>query len=286
MELLQLRYFCDAAQTQNFSRTAHKFNVPPSNISQSIKRLEKELSQSLFSRTANSLTLNENGREFFEKINQAIRLIDEAKAELCDDENKGRLKLCIVTNRQLSMLTMEKFRKLYPEVVIMSCYDISDNDADFDIIITDDNFGGGNMKRELIVSEEVAIAMNRDNPLAQKKKITAADICNENFLCMNKGSSLYEVTMQVCGELGFEPNIVIESPDPGFIRKCVELGLGVTIVPVVSWEGLCSENVVIKSIGGFCRNTYAYWDSHKPMRKSTKNFLRLLKEECNALMNK
>ena len=286
MELLQLRYFCDAAQTQNFSKTAQKFNVPPSNISQSIKRLEKELSQSLFSRTANSLALNENGREFFEKVSEALRLIDEAKAELCDDENKGRLKLCIITNRQLSMLTMEKFRKLYPEVVIMSCYDISDNDADFDLVIADETFDGSNMKREIIVSEDMALAMNRDNPLACKKKITAADICNESFLCMNKGASLYEVTVRICSRLGFEPNIVIESPDPGFIRKCVELGLGVTVVPVVSWEGLFSDNVVIKSLGGFCRNTYAYWDSRKPMRKSTKNFLRLLKTECNALMNK
>ncbi|MBR2431832.1 MAG: LysR family transcriptional regulator, partial [Clostridia bacterium] len=42
MELLQLKYFCDAAETQNFSKTAKKYLVPTSNISQSIKRLEKE----------------------------------------------------------------------------------------------------------------------------------------------------------------------------------------------------------------------------------------------------
>ena len=44
MELLQLMYFCDAAETENFSRTAKKYHVPPSDISQSIKRLELELS--------------------------------------------------------------------------------------------------------------------------------------------------------------------------------------------------------------------------------------------------
>jgi len=52
MELLQLTYFCDAAVTQNFSKTAQKYNVPPSNISQSIKRLERELSAPLFDRRA------------------------------------------------------------------------------------------------------------------------------------------------------------------------------------------------------------------------------------------
>ena len=52
MELLQLTYFCDAAATQNFSQTAKRFNVPPSNISQSIKRLEEELGVPLFTRSA------------------------------------------------------------------------------------------------------------------------------------------------------------------------------------------------------------------------------------------
>ena len=49
MELLQLTYFCDAARSENFSQTARKFFVPPSNISQSIGRLEKELGCALFS---------------------------------------------------------------------------------------------------------------------------------------------------------------------------------------------------------------------------------------------
>ena len=42
MELLQLRYFCHAAETESFTVTAKHFCVPPSDISQSIKRLEKE----------------------------------------------------------------------------------------------------------------------------------------------------------------------------------------------------------------------------------------------------
>jgi len=65
MELLQLKYFCDAAKTQNFSQTAKKFMVPPSDISQTVKRLEKELGVALFSRHANRIVLNENGKRFF-----------------------------------------------------------------------------------------------------------------------------------------------------------------------------------------------------------------------------
>jgi len=62
MELLQLRYFCDAAQTENFSQTAREYQVPTSNISQTIKRLESELGTELFHRRKNHIFLNEQGR--------------------------------------------------------------------------------------------------------------------------------------------------------------------------------------------------------------------------------
>ena len=60
MEMLQLKYFKDAAETQNFSKTAQKFTVPTSAVSQSIRRLEKEMGTPLFARTSNRITLNED----------------------------------------------------------------------------------------------------------------------------------------------------------------------------------------------------------------------------------
>ena len=45
MELLQLRYFFESAKTENFSKTAQKFQVPTTSVSASVKRLEKEMEQ-------------------------------------------------------------------------------------------------------------------------------------------------------------------------------------------------------------------------------------------------
>lgn len=43
MEFLQLRYFYESAQNENFAKTAEKFMVPASSVSASVKRLEQEL---------------------------------------------------------------------------------------------------------------------------------------------------------------------------------------------------------------------------------------------------
>ena len=57
MDLLQLRYFCHAAECENFSRTAGKYNVPTSNISQMVKRLENLLAMFLMNGVKIHLTL-------------------------------------------------------------------------------------------------------------------------------------------------------------------------------------------------------------------------------------
>lgn len=278
MELLQLKYFCDAAQTENFSKTAKKYSVPPSNISQSIKRLESELSVKLFNRKSNSLTLSEQGEKFYIKIKKALDIMDEARDEITDVAEKGIIKICIMVHRQTAMRVMEKFRQKYPDVVIMSSYTPPVENEEFDLVIADDRFELKGAERKMIVSEEISLAVNSKNPLSNVENLTVKDIENESFISMNKGSSLYTITQKICNEFGFEPNIVMQSPDPVFIRKCVELNLGITFVPTLSWKGLFAENVVLKKLNGFHRTTYAYINKNKFVKKSVYNFLEMLKE--------
>ena len=71
MEILQLLYFCSAAETENFAQTAKVYGVPATSISQSVRRLEKELEVTLFDRVANGVKLNERGKVFYAKQKNA-----------------------------------------------------------------------------------------------------------------------------------------------------------------------------------------------------------------------
>ena len=68
MELLQLRYFKEACESENFSAVANKYMVPQPSISKTIKKLENELGVQLFDRNGKKISLNGNGRYFYEKI--------------------------------------------------------------------------------------------------------------------------------------------------------------------------------------------------------------------------
>ena len=119
------------------------------------------------------------------------------------------------------------------------------------------------------------IAIHKENPLAKKDEISVSDLKAESFIGFCEESSLYKVTAKNCQKLKFTPNYVIQSPDPFYVRKCVELNLGIAFVPTFSWKGLFSNEVVIKNIGNFNRQTYAYLNDTHP-KKSVENLLNLL----------
>ena len=57
MELQQLRYFDEVARTQHVTNSAKKLNVAQPALTQSIRRLERELGVTLFERVGRNVRL-------------------------------------------------------------------------------------------------------------------------------------------------------------------------------------------------------------------------------------
>ena len=87
--------------------------------------------------------------------------------------------------------------------------------------------------RVLWAEENFLLAYNKTG-FVINDNITSSELKNLPFITMGKGSSIYKHALRICGHLGFSPNIVLQSEDPFYIRKCVELGLGIAIVPEFS----------------------------------------------------
>ena len=278
MELLQLKYFCDAAETENFSRTAQKHQVPPSDVSQSIKRLEAELSVKLFDRSANRIALNVRGKAFYQKARQALSLLEDARVEAADHEDAGEIRLSVQTNRRIVMQTVRSFRQLHPKVDVLTTHQLHSDLGDFHLIIGDEALAESGFRRRKLLSEDIYLAMSRSNPLAAGEEINAEELRTEPFISLGPGNSMHSITLAACRQWGFAPHIAIQSDDPFYIRKCVELNLGVAVIPSVSWKGQISESIYLRKIDGFQRNTYVYWDDKKYMPACAKAFLEMLEQ--------
>ena len=284
MELLQLTYFCDAAESENFTKTAQRFSVPASNISQTIHRLEKELGVKLFDRRSNKAMLNEAGRVFYKSVKSALDSIEEGKQRLSDlnESDTGEVKLLILTSRNIVANAIGRFKEKYPNTVFSVSHRVENSNDGFDLIISDQPPFGRTMQRHLLLSEDMMLAVKKGSEW-DNENVNLAELGSARFVSMYSGHSLYRIADKVCTDLGFKPNIAIQSDDPYYMRKYVELGMGVAIVPSISWQGLFSDDVVLKSIGKIKRETYIYSDPEKYMPTVVRSFLDELISVCGSL---
>lgn len=264
MELLQLRYFADAANRENFSETAARFHIPQSAVSQTVKKLETELGVQLFDRLGNRVRLNEQGRRFLQAVETALPALDSAVRELSDgkEELSGEVRLLIRCSRRLVTECISAFRADFPKVSISLTHDPQCRDwGRFDLIVAEDLQLLRAYERELLLEEPILLAVPSSHRLAMQAEARLGDLQTERFVSMTQGSSLRKILTDACRTLGFTPIIGIESDDPYYVRSYVAMGLGIALIPAVSWSGQFDGSVRLLSISdrALSRQTYVCW---------------------------
>lgn len=264
MELLQLKYFSHAARTENFSHTAQHFRVPTSCISAGIKKLETEIGVKLFDRTANRVQLNEYGKIFSQAIDKSEKLLKKANADIVDLAQTpfGEIKLLILTNRQKVTETISEFKLRYPKVSFIinhQWHEELSNMNEYDIIVSDQKMMTDNFNQTFWLSEEIFLAVHKDNHLSKKTCVSSNELQYEKFILMHKGSSLRRCSDSFFAEKHIIPDIVIECDDPQYIRKYLKMGLGVTFFPEFSWKEQISSDISLLKINeGLYRDSFIY----------------------------
>ena len=56
------------------------------------------------------------------------------------------------------------------------------------------------------------------------------------------------------------------------MRKYVEMGMGITLTPSISWKGMFSDNVRLIDLGDIYRNIYLYHKPEAEMSRAAKLF--------------
>ena len=276
MEILQLTYFCHAAECENFSNTAEHFDVPTSNISRAVRAIEKELGAKLFNRTANKISLNEKGKEFYVHVKKALTELHIGTLSVSDDTvtPSGDIKILISTCRRIVTQAIEICQKQYPNVKFVVKHGVDNEDYDF--IISDNPPQKGEFHKTLLADEKLLFAIPENSNINAKN---APDILkNERFISLGKGTRLHDLTVQICRSFGFEPNISIQTDDPYYVRKYIEMGLGVALYPAISWNDLVPKGARLIDLGAPNRRIYVFVKKDSAHLTTQKVFLEILKK--------
>jgi len=262
MDLLQLKYFCHAASTQNFSQTAREFLVPTSNISQCIKRLEAELGVTLFIRSANRLQLSPQGELFYKGIQKTLTTLDSTIFSVKSSVSNESIRLAICQHRQTVMRALETFLSKYPGIQIP--YERPPKPAwgfdtgGYDLIIADGSIDDPAFEKEHIF--RVKCVLITPKKFFPKGEITAELLAQQTFISLPPGSYMYRNTQDFFRELNIAPPILTEERHSiHFVPRCIEERQGVAFAsPRTQWAVHMVEFLDIYDIGHIYNDVYIY----------------------------
>lgn len=212
MELLQLKYFLELAESQHLTRVAERMYVSPSAISSSIARLEAELGVKLFDRIGRNIKLNDYGQAYLPYVKNALNeLIDGEKAMFDMSISSDNHVTIVMSNPYLWLDTLHEFSRKYPEINFKhflfdpALSPSKEPHADVDLMImAPESYSDLGWESTILFEDRIALAVPPYHRFAGRKTISLIEAKDEWFV--NLSDSLFS---QYCDilfqEAGFEP---------------------------------------------------------------------------------
>jgi DNA-binding transcriptional LysR family regulator len=133
-KLFAMQTFVRVVETGGFSAVARERNTSQSSVSKQIAALENSLGVKLLTRTTRSLTLTEEGEQYFEEVRRLVAEVAEAEARLRHGEEqlRGILRVAapVAFGLRVLMPHVRSFLKLHPNIKI----DLKLNDNVIDLV--------------------------------------------------------------------------------------------------------------------------------------------------------
>lgn len=260
MHLQQLRHLCEIAKRGSLTRAAEELYVSQPALSKTIKSLEAELGFPLFARNGKTLALNDNGKLYVERVERGLSMIDDAK-KIVRETNELPVEE-VTISVYASMLSFSnillRHMKLYPSVKVNLYVVLSDNPSyshSCDMYIVSTPVVPKGMDVYPLFTEEMVLVVPKGHPLDNRETIELREAADCEFVTGNHGATR-ATTKTYCNFAGFEPKVVFQTNDVYVVREVVREGLGVALVPKISWASVISENThVVRVTYPVCERT-------------------------------
>lgn len=287
MELRQLEYFQMASRLRNITRAAERLRVSQPNITVAIKKLESELGIQLFDRSQKQLSLTPEGTVFLNRIDLALRNIQDAVLEVNDYKQlqKGTIKIGIppMMGAYLFPKIFSSFRKrysnldiyLYEEGSMTIREQLERDELDFGIIIISN--ASTSLQLLPMSKNQIMACVSENSPLSEKERLSLYDIAASDVIMQKEGSFLRQTILQEMKEVDIVPNIVLESNQVVTIKGLVSRGVGIAFLLDIVLEdfpgihAIPLENPLFVDVG-------LAWKKDRYISKAAQSFIDFCKD--------
>lgn len=252
----QLAAFAAVARERGFSRAARRLGRTQSAVSQAVARLEEDLGARLFLRQGRTTELTPAGRLLLDRAHRVLDEMDRAREGLQSLAELREGSLVVGTSDTLAYYLLPPaiaaFRARYPGVELRldnrpspaTAERVAERAVDLGVVtlpLPSELRIGGRPAAErvraepLAPHEEVAICPP-GHPLARRRRAPLEVVAAHPLLLLDRSTGARSLLDAELARLGAAPAVVMEMSSVEVLKKLVELGLGVSIVPALAVE--------------------------------------------------
>ncbi len=240
MQLQDLHAFVTVAEERSFSVAARRLHRTQPAVSQAIHRIEEGLGDRLFDRSSRNGTLTEAGVLLLEHARRLLRMATEAEAAVRELQDVRRGKVVIGANEAAvhSLLPfLRDYAVSHPGVSVevrrvpsrRIAAELLDRSMDFGVMTFLPAERG--LQSIALGDDELVMLAHPKHPLAAKKRVSIGEVGRAVVIAHNDPSPTRDRVLRLYQRRHAEINIRISLPSLDGIKRAVEMGVGVAVLP-------------------------------------------------------
>jgi DNA-binding transcriptional LysR family regulator len=240
MHLADLQAFLTVAAERSFSSAAKKLHRTQPAVSQAVRRLEDELGERLFDRSTRDGRLTDAGAVLHDYALRLMRLSAEAAGAVRELQDLRRGRVVVGANEAAvhSLLPIvERFRQSHPQAEVevrrvparQIGQEVLQRTLDFGVLTFQPAERG--LLSFSLGADELVMLTNPGHPLARRREVTMEELGRQTVIAHNDPSPARERVLRLFERRHAPINIQIALPSLDGIKRAVEMGLGVALLP-------------------------------------------------------
>lgn len=292
MHIETLKTFCDLIETGSFSKAAQLNLVSQSAVSQQLKALEKRYDRPLIERgQRKGVALTEAGQLFYAECKELLERFRALEDRMRDQTAviAGTIKVATVYSIGLHELPpyVKQFMKAHPQVKVHIEYSRTDkvyeaclnNTIDFGIVALP--LRRPNIAVIPLRQDKLVLVCSPEHPLARKRKVSLAQLSGEEFIAFERDIPTRKTIDRIFKAHKVAVNTVMEFDNIETIKRSVEVGIGLSILPETAVVNEVRSGLLAKldfSEGTFTRAVGIIHRRGRVFSAAAREFMQMLSE--------
>ena len=258
LTMRQFEVLAAAADAATFSAAAKQVGISQPAFSETIRRIEGALGQTLFERTTRSLRLTDAGRRAAAIAREAVQDFKRASDRMAasNDGSRGRVTIAALPSIACAAVprALAQFTRAFPNIDI-DLHDVQHEramtlvrDGIVDIAVTLRPSRTSGLGFESVATDTAHLVCPPTHALARHKSVRWRDLAGYPFIGITRISSVRRLTDAafVHGGIVIEPRYEVEQV-PSAIAL-VEAGLGITALPSLTFAMFKGRNLAVRPL--------------------------------------